>query len=456
MSSGALHQMLAGGSRSGKTFLIVRAIIIRALRAPGSRHAILRHRRNAVKSAIWMDTLPKVKMICFPWLTWETNESDLIIRFENGSEIWLGGLDEKDRIEKILGTEFVTIFLNEVSQIRYSSVLIVITRLAQKVFVKGTFDELPRRMYYDLNPPSTGHWTYKLFVKKLDPETDRPLRDPSNYEMAYINPADNAANQPEGYLQSLADLPARQRTRFLDGKYQPDVPGALWSMELIDRCRCDPAEVPSLVAVVVGVDPSGASGDEDERSDEIGIVVCGLGSDGRGYLLADATVAGVGPAAWGAKVVSAWEDNQADRVVAEVNYGGDMVRFVVDKAAEARGLTVPVRKITATRGKAVRAEPVSALYEQDRIRIVGNFPKLEEQMINMSTDGYKGSKSPDRLDAKVWAFTDLIVTRARESRLTVISIKNAVNEDGEELPTAEIANAVPRSMTDNPGARFKW
>lgn len=344
------------------------------------------------------------------------------MRFDNGAEIWLAGLDEKDRIEKILGTEFATIFLNETSQIRYSSVNVVKTRLAQKAIIESrdaqlNGHELPLRMYYDLNPPSTAHWSYKLFFKKVDPDTEKPLRDPDNYVHAQINPEDNAGNVAQDYLLELTDLPARQQQRFLRGVYQPDVPGALWTTEVIERCRCEPSDVPPLVSVVVGVDPSGASGDEAERSDEIGIVVVGVGDDGRGYVLADMSIGGAGPATWGAKVVDAWDFNDADHVTAEVNYGGDMVRFVVQQAAAAKDLVVPVRKITASRGKAVRAEPVSALFEQDRVRLVGRFPKLEDQMINMSTDGYKGSKSPDRLDAMVWAVTDLLVKKARQAQV---------------------------------------
>jgi phage terminase large subunit-like protein len=126
-----------------------------------------------------------------------------------------------------------------------------------------------------------------------------------------------------------------------------------------------------------------------ERSDEIGIVVAGLGSDGKGYVLADRS-ARLGPAQWGRLAVTAYHAFRADRIVAERNFGGAMVENVIKTA----GPNVPVKTITASRGKAVRAEPIAAFYAQGKVCHVGRFPQLEEQMLNMSSAGYVGAKSP--------------------------------------------------------------
>src|SRR6201996_7092489 len=150
-----LHTMLAGGSRSGKTFLIIRAILIRAM-AHKSRHAVLRYRFNHLKGSILFDTLPKVMSLCFPGVGERSHldKSDWFYTLPNGSEIWFGGLDDKERTEKILGNEYATIHLNECSQIPWSSRNIAVTRLAQLVH-ENIRDQraLPLKMYYDENPP---------------------------------------------------------------------------------------------------------------------------------------------------------------------------------------------------------------------------------------------------------------------------------------------------------------
>ena len=155
LSSEATYIMLFGGSRSGKTFLLMRQVIVRALKSPGSRHAVLRFRFNQVKNSIVYDTFPKVMDLAFPNIEYKMNKSDWFVTFPNGSEIWFGGLDDKERTEKILGMEFATIYLNESSQINWQSVGIAITRLAQKVMqkIEGKPDRLLKpKMYFDCNP----------------------------------------------------------------------------------------------------------------------------------------------------------------------------------------------------------------------------------------------------------------------------------------------------------------
>lgn len=177
-SRDAMFCLLYGGSRSAKTFTIVRTIVIRALAAAQSRHAIMRFRFNHVKSAIVYDTFPKVMKLAFPGCPYHLNKTDWLVSFPNGSEIWFGGLDDKERAEKVLGNEYATVFLSECSQISYSSFLIMVTRLAQVATYQraGRTHNLRLKLFCDENPPAKGHWTHKLFIEGLDPDSKRPSR----------------------------------------------------------------------------------------------------------------------------------------------------------------------------------------------------------------------------------------------------------------------------------------
>lgn len=405
LAGAATHAMLFGGSRSGKTFLILRAIAIRALKASKSRHAVLRYRFNAVKTSICYDTWPKMLELCFPGLRADINKSDWFAEFPNGSQVWFGGLDDKERSEKILGQEHATIFLNECSQIPWSSRGIAVTRLAQRVMVdaKGAAQTaLPLRMWYDENPPDRGHWTYRLFVQGVDPETKEPIERPSDYAHFQINPRDNAANLPGGYISTLEGLSARLRRRFLDGEFRDANPNALFSQEHLDKWRVLDRALPDLQRIVVAVDPSGSGDADNADNDAIGIVVAGLGTDGNGYLLEDLTVK-AGPATWGRIATTAYDRHKADVIVAEQNYGGAMVQQVIQTARP----RTPYKPVTASRGKVVRAEPISSLVEEGKVRLVGNFPELEDELSGFTTNGYVGEGSPNRADAFVWAFAEL-------------------------------------------------
>lgn len=186
----------------GKTFLLVRAVIMRAIKAPESRHAILRFRFNHVKQAVILDTFPKVMRLCFPGLKSNLSKTDWYATLENGSEIWFGGLDDKERAEKILGMEFVTIYLNESSQIPQSSRDIVVTRLAQPQVEQKITGRPPvplkPRILYDCNPPKKSHWTYKLFVKHVDPSSGKVQSNPEDFASFKINPKDNECNLSSG------------------------------------------------------------------------------------------------------------------------------------------------------------------------------------------------------------------------------------------------------------------
>jgi phage terminase large subunit-like protein len=160
-----------------------------------------------------------------------------------------------------------------------------------------------------------------------------------------------------------------------------------------------------LQRIVIGIDPPGSA---RPGADACGIVAAGLAEDGRIYVLEDATVQGLAPAGWATKAVALYRRLQADSLVAEVNQGGDMVRAVIAEADR----SVPVTSVRATRGKYFRAEPVSQLYEQGRVRHAGTFPALEDEMCDFGPDGLSSGRSPDRLDALVWAVSALTFARA--------------------------------------------
>jgi phage terminase large subunit-like protein len=403
INSASTHVLLYGGSRSGKTFLLVRAIVIRAMAAAESSHVILRYRFNQAKTKIGLGTFPKVMSLCFPDISYGIDKTDWYFTLPNLSVIWLGGLDEKERTEKILGEEHATIYLNECSQIPYSSRNLALTRLAQKTSYtyNGQANDLRLKMYYDENPPTRGHWSYKLFFEHTEPNS-KNLLDKSLFAKMQMNPADNLVNLADNYIETLNQLPERQKKRFLHGEFSEISDDYLWTLEGIETWRAL-KNVPDMQRIVVAVDPSGADSDSDEeKSDAIGIVVAGLGTDGNGYLLEDLTLK-ASPKIWGEVATQAYDRHKADAIVAEGNYGGAMVEHVIQTARP----RTPYKKVTATRGKVVRAEPIAALAEKGSIRHAGYFNDLEDELCDFTPRGYLGERSPNRADAYVWAFTEL-------------------------------------------------
>ena len=386
-----------------------------------SRHAVLRFRYNAVKASIVADTFPKVMRECFPGIEYKVDQQMGVAKLANHAEIWFGGLDDKERVEKILGMEFATIFLNECSQIPKSSRDIAVTRLAQNIEITADVPQkgqkLRRKMIYDANPPSKGHWLYRMFVERTDADTRQALPDPHNYACMQINPYDNAANLPDDYIGTLEGLSSRLQKRFLRGEFADANPNALFQDETIDKWRVIGGGLPDMQRIAIGVDPSGSGDTDNADNDAIGIVVCGLGTDGNAYVLEDVTVK-AGPATWGRIVAAAFDRHQADIVVGEANYGGAMVEYTI-QAARPR---TPYKAVTATRGKVVRAEPISALYEQGKVRHVGYLRALEDELAAFSTAGYTGQGSPNRADAAIWALTEIfpgVVAPRREVKKRV-------------------------------------
>ncbi|MBG1232232.1 DNA-packaging protein [Aestuariivirga litoralis] len=221
--------------------------------------------------------------------------------------------------------------------------------------------------------------------------------------------ADNAAFLARPFLKDVTARYAGTRLgrQELDGELIEDDPDALFRRDDIERLRMNAA--PELKRVIAAVDPPASF---NARSNACGIVVAGLGLDGHAYVLADLSVERARPAQWARKVVSAYENYNASRVVAEVNQGGAMVEQVLREVEPG----IAYRAVHASAGKRARAEPVAALYEQGRVHHVGALPALEDEMCSMIEDG----RSPDRLDALVWAVTELMLRKQAEPRARVV------------------------------------
>ena len=308
------------------------------------------------------------------------NVSDMLLTFDNGATIQGFMATEPDRLR---GPEHH---------------LAVCEELAAWPNVQATWDMMRMGLRLGDNP------------KTIIATTPRPIpiirgilkRD--DCRVVRGRTYDNAANLPQSFLDELEKRyeGTRLGRQELFAEILDDAIGALWTRENI-IIATDETPVPiDMRRVVVAVDPSGASGDPDEGNDSIGIVVAGLGVDGRFYVLDDATCR-LSPSGWGRRTVERYGQHKADVIVAEANFGGAMVESVIRTADR----NAKVKMVTASRGKAVRAEPIAALYEQKRVTHATGMEALEDQMLQFTLSGYVGQGSPDRVDALVWALTEL-------------------------------------------------
>ncbi len=229
---------------------------------------------------------------------------------------------------------------------------------------------------------------------------------------------DNSSNLAAKFLKKIQDKYAGTRLgrQELDAEILGDIPNALWTLATIDASRV--TEAPEEMGrIVVSVDPAVTN---TERSDKHGIVAAGLSSNGRdGYVLEDASLNG-SPEQWARRAIACYDSWQADAIVVEVNQGGDMVAQTIKTIRS----NIPIREVRATRGKHVRAEPISSLYQQGRVHHVGAFPELETQMTMMTSHGFEGEGSPDATDALVWAFTELFPKMVRRKTSSKPILRN--------------------------------
>jgi phage terminase large subunit-like protein len=248
----------------------------------------------------------------------------------------------------------------------------------------------PNRVILVMNPSYKSHWIYNRFVKKQS----------DNCTYIHTTYLDNVQNLSQSFIDQAKRVEQENLHRYEHlflGKWLDDAEGLLWNRPIIERARV--SSKPELVRIVVAIDPAVTASMD---SDETGIIVCGKDANGKGYVLEDLS-GKYSPTEWASVSLQAFKNWNADCVVAEKNQGGEMVESVL----RIQNTTARIKLVTATKGKYVRAEPIYSLYEQHKIFHVGSFPILENQMVTFEPD--KG-KSPDRVDAMVWGFTDLMLS----------------------------------------------
>lgn len=314
-----------------------------------------------------------------PWFRpdWQPSKSRLV--WPNGVQGFTYSAEEPDRLR---GKQHHAAAADELASWRYTE----------------TWDQLMLGLRLGADPRcviSTTPRPTELIISLV-----KRASDPNDVRVSRGSTYDNRANLAPVFIDQI--IRRYEGTRLgrqeLYAEVLDDNPGALWKREQIDKCRV--SKVPDLRRVVVAVDPAVSS---NENSAETGIVVAGLGSDGHGYVLDDRSLV-ASPAAWAAEAVAVYSSRKADRIVAEVNNGGELVEAAIRTVDR----NAAFKQVRASRGKEVRAEPIAALYEQGRVHHVGSLAKLEDQLC--SWDPATASRSPDRLDALVWALTELMLS----------------------------------------------
>lgn len=396
--------LLYGGARSGKTFVICMYLHCRAIAFKNTTHLLARRTFRDAKRSIWHETLMNVLRLtnCLnvPWI--EFNHSELYIKYANGSRLYVDGLGNTNsditRLDKILGLEFSSIFLNEASQMSWDVYQTLISRLNPP---KG----VDAKMIIDYNPPSKMHWGYQIFEERKLPrdlnsssdETTALLPD-DDYGVIHMNPYDNIENLGEQYIERLErGMGYKKRQRFLYGQYT-DIDGAIWVPEWIRNISL--ADLPKLTDIAIGVDPGGSV-----EGDATGIVV--VGTDLKHlYVLEDLTKQGRTAKEWIDVVYMLYkkyrESGSICRVVIEKNYGGNLVPLSITSNYP----DIQIELEHAVKSKTERATPIATQYEFGRIVHAGNnLLHLENEMLSWTPNDT--SNSPNRIDALVWACTYL-------------------------------------------------
>jgi phage terminase large subunit-like protein len=368
--------LVSAGRGLGKTWTGSNWIVEQALRHPGSEWAVIAPTFRDVSKTCFegstgvLAALEPGELVAY-------NRSALRLTVRGGAIIWGYSADQPERIR---GANLWGAWADEVGSWRYPA---------------AWYEALMPALRIGPHPRAVVTTTPRVVQLIRDLMT----RDDGSVHITTGSTWENAANLSPA---ALAELKRRyEGTRLgrqeLEGELLEDVEGALWQRGDIEATRIRPEDVPELTRVVVAIDPAVTSG---EDADETGIIVAGEGADREGYVLADLTMR-ASPDACMRRAVAAYHRHQADCIVAEVNNGGDYIRDLLRTVDP----LVPYRAVRASRGKRVRAEPVSALYEQHRIHHVGVFAELEDQMCTWVPDS--PLSSPDRADALVWAFTEL-------------------------------------------------
>lgn len=369
--------------------------------APKSRHVIFRKFSADCRKTIFDLAFPETMEATFPGIMSDRrtiiNNTEMTVELENGAIFFFAGFDSNN-VTRIMGDKFSTIWLNECNQFTYSDLTKMKTRL-RDIKYRHDGSQLPLRMFFDLNPGSQDCWTYKTFIEKLNPAKNVPLSDPADWAAHQMNLRPEDTHLGADYLSDLMDGSDEEIAQFVHGYWRKEREHSLFRPSVVNQHRVQSA--PSdLRRIVVAIDPAASS---HEGSDENGIIVAAQGADDHFYVLGDYSLRG-SPDEWAAAAVEAFQDHDADIVIAEKNNGGEMVGETLRHAAR----NLPIKLVHASRGKVLRAEPISTLYADGRVHHVGEFKELERQMFafHSSFDRRKDG-SPDRLDAMVWAITEL-------------------------------------------------
>jgi len=328
-----------------------------------------------------------------PWFMPEYEPSKRRLTWPNGSQAIIYSGDEPDQLR---GPQHAKASVDELAKFKYP---------------QDTWDNLMMGLRIGANPQVVVGTTPRpiKILKAL-------LADPKCV-VSRGHTLDNRANLAPSFLEFITKRyeGTRLGRQELSGEILDDNPNALWARDDIESTRV--MKAPELIRIVVGIDPAVTS---NEGSDETGIIVAGLGRDNHGYILDDVTVK-ASPEKWARAAATAYYTHKADRIIGEVNNGGDMVEFTIHTVDR----NVPFKAVHASRGKVIRAEPISALYEQKKVHHVGTFPELEDQLC----EWVPGGKSPDRLDALVWALTELMTQEAETEQLVIYDPISEVEDE---------------------------
>lgn len=382
------YKAVYGGRGSGKSHSAATAVLIRAgerkLRI-GCFREIQRSIKDSVKQLL-DDKIAAMNMQGF--YTSLQNE----IRGANGSEIIFAGLGQMTT-DQIKSMEGIDIALVEESQ--------TISKRSLEVLIP-TIRKPNSELQFLWNPRHASDPVDARFRGPVTPDDAIIIK--ANYDANPFFPAELEVER------KFDEQHNRERYGHIWlGEYEPTAIGAIWDRLTIHNNRTH--DMPPMERILVGVDPAVSS---ETGSNEHGIIVAGLGEDRRGYCLEDGTTTG-NPHKWASRTVALFDKWEADAVVVEVNQGGDMVKSTLQSIRP----SLPVIEVRASRGKHVRAEPIAAQTTLGMISHVGSFPELEDQMCQMTAAGYEGEGSPDRVDAYVWAFTELFPQMTTRKTISV-------------------------------------
>ena len=364
-----------GGRGSGKSHNVAAGLLGEGTNAP-IRVLCGREVQKSIKDSVKLLLDDKIQALGLGGFYSSTRDE---IRGRNGSLFLFAGMSDQT-IESIKSFEGVDRFWGEEAQ--------TFTPRSLEI-LRPTIRKPGSRMIFTWNPRSASDAVDKM-LRGSPPENSYVGK--VNHDQNPFFPAELEAERQHDRLHN----PLRY-AHIWEGEYEPTVVGAIWDMATINEQRR--AAQPDLERIVVSVDPAISA---EEMSNEHGVVVAGRGADNRGYVLEDGTLAGK-PEQWARRAIALYDKWDADAVVIETNQGGDMCEHTL----RAYRPSLPIVRVHASRGKHVRAEPISAQYSLGNVSHVGAFPELEAQMCQMTAAGYEGQGSPDRVDAMVWALTEL-------------------------------------------------